>query len=259
MSILSRPLFTPIVSDRAVGPVPAPLEEVELRRSAVQRGGAAVVVDRVEHAGHVVPGGGGEGRPVVLVERDLVAARPPTTGRPVMTDVWLGSVRVRSTTVRAFSVDAPCAMSRWKAGAPAGPSWVIASGLRPSTDTWITCSMLSGGGGGGPAVQLRGGPVRGGVEHGEAVGGEGGGTGRVERERQPAGRARRRRSTTWSPGCDHEDGCVGSGAGDGGGRGGGLAPRDAVDRSGRRSSPKRPAAIGWPGAAMVSWVAALKP
>ena len=71
-----------------------------------------------------------------------------------MTDVWLGSVRVRSTTVRAFSVDAPCAISRWKVGAPAGPSWVIASGLRPSTDTWITCSMLSGGGGGDPAVQL---------------------------------------------------------------------------------------------------------
>ncbi len=57
--------------------------------------------------------------------------------RPVSMLVWLGSVRVCSRTVRAFSVTAPSRI-RWKFGAPDAPSVRIALGFKPSTEMATT-------------------------------------------------------------------------------------------------------------------------
>ena len=64
--------------------------------------------------------------------------RVRSTRRLVTMPVWLGKVRVISTSLRALNVVAPSATSRWKVGAFASPSRVIAPGLRPSTEITTT-------------------------------------------------------------------------------------------------------------------------
>ena len=66
---------------------------------------------------------------------------PPSarsTRRPVTMLVWLGSVTVISTSVRALSVDAPSAISRCSVGVPVAPSCVIAPEASPSTEITTT-------------------------------------------------------------------------------------------------------------------------
>ncbi len=64
-----------------------------------------------------------------------------STRRLVTMPVWLGSVRVSSTSLRALSVKAPSCISRWNVGVPASPSRSIASGLSPSTEIATTRVM----------------------------------------------------------------------------------------------------------------------
>ena len=87
---------------------------------------------------------------------------PPNTRsmrRLVTMPVWLGSVLVISTSLRALNVVAPSATIRWSVGAPDLPSWVIASGFSPSTEItttrviWSSAAATSAvrGSGGGAA------------------------------------------------------------------------------------------------------------
>ena len=77
--------------------------------------------------------------------------------RLVTMPVWLGSVLVISTSLRALNVVAPSSTIRWKVGAPDLPSWVIASGFSPSTEitttrvTWFSATTAVRGSGGGAA------------------------------------------------------------------------------------------------------------
>ena len=81
---------------------------------------------------------------VVPGSRLKVTPVPPGTAtrRLVTIDVWLGSVSVFSTTVRALRVDAPCRASRVRAGSSAGLSNDSARGLRPSIEMAITCRTV---------------------------------------------------------------------------------------------------------------------
>jgi hypothetical protein len=63
-----------------------------------------MIMNNVEHAGHVMACGLMDGLAVVEVLAVTVPAMFVITRRPVSIAVWLGSVLVRSRVVRAFTV-----------------------------------------------------------------------------------------------------------------------------------------------------------
>ena len=116
-----RPVL--LVLDRhPVDPGPGAVEQRELLLGSEQRDVHPGLVQHREDrpdlvAGRLLHGGaatvGVPGDPVALCARSI--------RRPVTMLVWLGRVFVCSTWARALRVNAPSAISRWKAGVPRAP------------------------------------------------------------------------------------------------------------------------------------------
>ena len=136
-SILARPLLPADLVSSPVG-VPGPGIEGELLLRREQGGGAAVVMDDVEHAGHVPARGPVHGRAGVGVERDPVATASvvdPAAGQHTRVVRQRPGLFLRRPRVERRR---PCLISRWKFGVPEAPSFRMAFGFRPSTEIATT-------------------------------------------------------------------------------------------------------------------------